>query len=289
MNRIAIGTAQFGLPYGIANQTGKIAQSEAKEILKIALDNNIDVLDTAIIYGDSESSLGKLQTEDFNLVTKLPIIPKNCKDIGVWIREQVSQSFSRLGVQDIYGLLLHQSNQLLGSYGADLYREMRLLKELGKVKKIGISIYSPLELDALDNKYDFDIVQSPFNLLDQRLYTSGWLMRLKDKGIEVHTRSVFLQGLLLMDQDKIPSKFSKWDELWCKWHKWLKDFDGKATEACLSLPLSFPEIDKVIVGIDNTSQLIEILNSIKNPNVQGMPDLQCTNENLINPSNWPYL
>ena len=87
MNRIAIGTAQFGLPYGIANQTGKIAQSEAKEILKIALDNNIDVLDTAIIYGDSESSLGKLQTEDFNLVTKLPIIPKNCKDIGVWIRE----------------------------------------------------------------------------------------------------------------------------------------------------------------------------------------------------------
>tara|TARA_B110000259_G_scaffold84410_1_gene98504 strand:- start:829 stop:1698 length:870 start_codon:yes stop_codon:yes gene_type:complete len=289
LNRLAIGTAQFGLSYGIANQVGKVSQTEAKEILKLASNSGIKILDTAIAYGDSEKSLGNLGIQNFQLVTKLPIVPIDCQDVGVWVKEQVRSSFSRLGIKDIYGLLLHQSNQLLGSYGKDLYRELNLLKESGKVKKIGISIYSPFELEALKDKYDFDLVQAPFNIIDQRLHSSGWLSRLKNKGVEVHTRSVFLQGLLLMEQAHIPNKFLKWSDLWYKWHNWLDDYEGTATEACLSLPLSFPEIDKVIVGVDNSKQLLQILNSAKNLNIKSLPDLQCSNEGLINPANWPNL
>jgi len=289
LNRLAIGTAQFGLSYGIANQVGKVSQTEAKEILKLASNSGIKILDTAIAYGDSEKSLGNLGIQNFQLVTKLPIVPIDCQDVGVWVKEQVRSSFSRLGIKDIYGLLLHQSNQLLGSYGKDLYRELNLLKESGKVKKIGISIYSPFELEALKDKYDFDLVQAPFNIIDQRLHSSGWLSRLKNKGVEVHTRSVFLQGLLLMEQAHIPNKFLKWSDLWYKWHNWLDDYEGTATEACLSLPLSFPEIDKVIVGVDNSKQLLQILNSAKNLNTKSLPDLQCSNEGLINPANWPNL
>ena len=289
MNRLAIGTAQFGLSYGIANQVGKVSQTEAKEILKLASNSGIKILDTAIAYGDSEKSLDNLGIQNFQLVTKLPIVPIDCQDVGVWVKEQVRSSFSRLGIKDIYGLLLHQSNQLLGSYGKDLYRELNLLKESGKVKKIGISIYSPFELEALKDKYDFDLVQAPFNIIDQRLHSSGWLSRLKNKGVEVHTRSVFLQGLLLMEQAHIPNKFLKWSDLWYKWHNWLDDYEGTATEACLSLPLSFPEIDKVIVGVDNSKQLLQILNSAKNLNIKSLPDLQCSNEGLINPANWPNL
>ncbi len=289
MNRLAIGTAQFGLSYGIANQVGKVSQTEAKEILKLASKSGIKILDTAIAYGDSEKSLGNLGIKNFQLVTKLPIVPIDCQDVGVWVKEQVRSSFSRLGIKDIYGLLLHQSNQLLGPYGKDLYRELNLLKESGKVKKIGISIYSPFELEALKDKYDFDLVQAPFNIIDQRLHSSGWLSRLKNKGVEVHTRSVFLQGLLLMEQAHIPNKFLKWSDLWYKWHNWLDDYEGTATEACLSLPLSFPEIDKVIVGVDNSKQLLQILNSAKNLNIKSLPDLQCSNEGLINPANWPNL
>ena len=112
---------------------------------------------------------------------------------------------------------------------------------------------------------------------------------MKNKGVEVHTRSVFLQGLLLMEQAHIPNKFLKWSDLWYKWHNWLDDYEGTATEACLSLPLSFPEIDKVIVGVDNSKQLLQILNSAKNLNIKSLPDLQCSNEGLINPANWPNL
>ncbi len=289
MNRLALGTAQFGLPYGIANQVGQVTRLEAKRILQFGIDNGIDTLDTAIIYGDSEKFLGELGTQGFNLVTKLPAVPIDCSDLSDWVKSQVSASLSRLGVTSIYGLLVHQSEQLLGPHGPALYNELQLLKENGKVKKIGISIYSPTELQVLPDQYRFDLVQAPFNLIDQRLYHTGWLKRLKDNGVEVHVRSVFLQGLLLMKQADMPDKFLHWAGLWQKWYNWLEEYDGSAAQACLSLPLSFSEIDKVVVGVDGLNQLSQIVSAANKQQTIELPDLQCQDENLINPANWPTL
>ena len=289
LNRLALGTAQFGLPYGIANQAGQVDRLEVKRILQFGKDNGIDTLDTAIIYGDSEKFLGGIGTQGFNLVTKLPAVPTGCLDLSEWVKSQVSASLSRLGVKSIYGLLIHQSKQLLGPYGAALYDELRLLKENGKVQKIGVSIYSPIELQVLLDKYQFDLVQAPFNLIDQQLYNTGWLKRLKDNGVEVHARSIFLQGLLLMKQTDIPDKFLQWGGLWQKWYNWLKEYDGSAAQACLSLPLSFSEIDKVVVGVDSLNQLSQIVSAVIKKQTIELPDLQCQDENLINPVNWPAL
>jgi aryl-alcohol dehydrogenase-like predicted oxidoreductase len=289
LNRLALGTAQFGLPYGIANQVGQVTRLEAKRILQFGIDNGIDTLDTAIIYGDSEKFLGELGTQGFNLVTKLPAVPIDCPDLSDWVKSQVSASLSRLGVTSIYGLLVHQSEQLLGPHGAALYNELQLLKENGKVQKIGISIYSPIELQVLAGQYHFDLVQAPFNLIDQRLYRTGWLKRLKDPGVEVHARSVFLQGLLLMKQADMPDKFLHWAGLWQKWYNWLEEYDGSAAQACLSLPLSFSEIDKVVVGVDSLNQLSQIVSAANKQQTIELPDLQCQDQNLINPVNWPTL
>jgi aryl-alcohol dehydrogenase-like predicted oxidoreductase len=289
VNRLALGTVQFGLPYGIANQAGQVSRSEAKVMLEFALANGIDTLDTAIAYGDSETCLGELGTQGFKVVTKLPALPDSCADVSSWVQQQVNASLSRLGVTSVYGLLLHRSEQLLDSNGVRLYQALQALKDSGQVQKIGISIYSPTELDALIPRYRFDLVQAPFNLVDQGLYITGWMRRLKEEDVEIHTRSAFLQGLLLLAEADIPEKFLAWSGLWHTWHKWLSDSQVSAVQACLALPLSFPEIDRVVVGADSQSQLEQIVSAANNLMQADFPDIHCDDEYLINPAKWNQL
>lgn len=289
MSRLALGTVQFGLPYGIANQAGQVSRLEVKAMLQLASVNGINTLDTAIAYGESETCLGEIGLQGFNLVTKLPALPDACPDVSIWVREQVAASLSRLGVTAVYGLLLHRSEQLLGPNGTVLYQSLQELKENGQVQKVGVSIYAPSELEMLIPQYRFDLVQAPFNLVDRRLYNTGWLHRLKDDSVEVHTRSAFLQGLLLMAQTAVPSKFVPWNALWQKWHQWLADHDVSAVEACLAFSLSFPEIDRVVVGADSVSQLAQIVGAASIQTPSDLPALQCEDENLINPAYWPTL
>lgn len=289
MSHFALGTAQFGLEYGISNKVGQVSRQEAKAMLQLALANNFDTLDTAITYGDSEMCLGEVGTKGFKVVTKLPSIPDNCKDVTNWVKQELSASLSRLGVNSVYGLLLHRSEQLLGPNGARLYQALQALKDSGQVKKVGVSIYSPSELETLMPIFRFDLVQAPFNLVDQRLHSNGWLQRLKDDGIEIHTRSVFLQGLLLMELEDIPPKFSKWIGLWKRWHKWLVENNATAVQACLAFPLSFPEIDRVVVGAVSVKQLTQIVDATNNQVKTDLPDFQCEDESLINPAKWLIL
>lgn len=287
--RLALGTAQFGLSYGIANQDGQVTRPVAKAMLHLAAANGIDTLDTAIAYGDSETCLGEVGTKGFKLVTKLPAVPDGCADASGWVQEQVAASLARLGVKALYGLLLHRPQQLLEPDGKILYQTLQGLKETGQVQKAGVSIYAPGELEALTPRYRFDLVQAPFNLVDRRLHTSGWLKRLKDADIEIHTRSAFLQGLLLMPQDAIPKKFAAWSDLWSKWHDWLEHHAASAVQACLAFPLSFPEIDRVVVGADSVHQLQQIITAASTDTHIDLPDLRCDAENLINPAHWSRL
>ncbi|RTY34219.1 aldo/keto reductase [Chlorobium phaeovibrioides] len=287
--RIALGTVQFGLDYGIANQSGQVTRSVARQMLQLAAAEGIDTLDTAINYGESESCLGEIGTEGFRIVTKLPAVSSDCCDIAGWINDQVSASLSRLGSRSLYGLLLHRSDQLLGSEGRAIYDALQGLKASGLVEKIGVSIYDPHELDLLIPKFHFDLVQAPFNLVDRRLSESGWLSRLKLEGVEIHTRSAFLQGLLLMQQEAIPSKFAQWSGLLSKWHTWLSDNQVSVVQACLAFPLAFSEIDRVVIGADSVAQLEQIIAATKLAVPVTFPDLCCSDENLINPSRWIHL
>jgi aryl-alcohol dehydrogenase-like predicted oxidoreductase len=287
--RLALGTVQFGLPYGIANQGGQVTRSNAKAMLQLAAKNGIDTLDTAIAYGESETCLGEVGTQGFRLITKLPAVPNGCADVSGWVQEQVAASLSRLGRNEVYGLLLHRPEQLLEVDGKTLYQALQGLKESGLVRKVGVSIYAPGELDVLTTHYRFDLVQAPFNLVDRRLQASGWLHRLKDEGVEIHTRSAFLQGLLLMPQNAIPKKFAAWSDLWKKWHAWLAHGTVSAVQACLAFSLSFPEIERIVVGADSVSQLQQIITAASNVAPIDLPDLHCDAENLINPARWSQL
>ena len=132
---------------------------------------------------------------------------------------------------------------------------------------------------------NFDLVQCPFSILDRNLVESKWLCRLKELGVEIHVRSIFLQGLLLMNTQNRPSKFNRWRSIWDEWDEWLKSTNISALDACLNYVLSFQEISKIIVGIDSLCHLKEILN-VREINLQVPNFFSCKDSDLIYPSNW---
>jgi len=287
--RLALGTAQFGMEYGISNVNGKVSQEDGKAILKSATLAGVDTIDTAMAYGDSEQVLGNMGVAAFNVVTKLPEIPEHIIDIEGWVINSVKDSVCRLRVERLYGLLLHRPDQLFEPKGFKILSALRLLKDSGLVRNVGISVSSPGEFDALFNIYDFDIVQCPFNLVDRRLINSGWLEKLSTAGVEIHIRSSFLQGLLLIPRDSIPSKFKAWNILWDDWDRWLCANKASPLDACISYVLSFPDITRVVVGVETQPQLAEIIRAASGTSINSYPEISSDVTNLINPANWNIL
>jgi aryl-alcohol dehydrogenase-like predicted oxidoreductase len=288
-SRIALGSAQFGLAYGIANQLGRVGRDKVTQIVSHARAAGMNTLDTAISYGGSEVVLGEVGVGRWQVISKLPGIPQDCEDINAWVNESVDSSLKRLKISKLKGLLLHRPEQLLGSQGDALYRALVAVQEAGGTEKIGLSIYDPYELDAIWPCYQFDIVQAPFNILDRRLILSGWLGRLRQAGAEIHVRSVFLQGLLLMDATNRPKKFNRWQSLWREWDRWLADQGVTPLQACLAFVIAQPEIDRVLVGVDSLQQLLEIIATCEKNAHKFPKDLVSHDLFLINPNEWRSL
>lgn len=284
--KLALGTVQFGLSYGVANKIGMTSAEEVGVILKFASEIGIDTLDTAVGYGHSESILGSFGVEKFRVITKLPGLEPSQLDVASWTKSQVHESLERLKCAKLGGVLLHRPSDLLGAFGPQLYSALLDLKESGVVEKIGVSIYEPAELDALVPRFKFDLIQAPLNIIDRRLIESGWAERLNAAGVEIHTRSCFLQGLLLMPPEERPKKFNRFDVTWQSWHQWLSETKLQPIEACVRYAISQPEVEKVVIGVDSVSQLAEIASVINQP----LPELpywiRPPEPVLLNPSSW---
>lgn len=288
--KLSLGTAQFGSHYGITNKVGQVTEEEVRRTIEVAREQSVDTVDTAVAYGSSEEILGRAGVDDFKVITKLPAIPETAVDISAWVTDQALSSIKRLRIRQLYALLLHRPNDLLGSQARELVRALERVKHEGLVRKIGISVYGPEELSNLLNELKVDVVQAPLNVVDRRMDHTGWLNRLKDLDTEIHVRSAFLQGLLLMDQGDIPASFSRWSPLWNRWHDKLNLSGISPMQACLAYPLALWQVDRVVVGVENAAQLSEVFMSSKldckdfDSSFMGSDDLE-----LINPSNWSNL
>lgn len=289
VQKLAIGTAQFGLNYGVANQYGQVSKKEVQNILSFAWQQGISAIDTAVGYGESEKVLGQIGVQHWKVISKLPSIPLSCDSVERWVKASSSESIKRLKTDCLYGLLLHRPLELLSDKGEELYRTLCELKQIGLVRKIGISIYNPSELDSLLKHFDFDLIQSPMNVIDRRLITSGWLEKLKRQGIEIHIRSVFLQGLLLMKKKERPSKFNRWSSLWQSWEQFIQQTGITPLGACLGFIVENPLINKVVIGVDNLNHIEEIV-SLSSSEIPKVPDdLQCEDRELVDPVLWGNL
>jgi aryl-alcohol dehydrogenase-like predicted oxidoreductase len=291
--KLGLGCAQFGFDYGISNRVGKPAPKDVARILEAARAGGVQVIDTAHAYGDSEAILGRCwpAKHAFSVVTKtLPLRTSRVTALDTHhVLNAFRLSLERLRQPRIYGLLVHDARDLLAAESERLMDALIDLKERRIVAKLGVSVYDERELDAVLARFSVDIVQVPLSVLDQRMHASGVLGHLKRAGIEVHARSVFLQGILLLEPRALPAFFGPYR------HKLKQIHDAARRDglSVLTLALAFvaavQHVDVALVGVASVRQLQEILQAWE---IRGAPRsdwsaLACVDEKLVDPRRWP--
>ena len=181
-------------------------------------------------------------------------------------------------------IYFHDDKVLLTKDGEKIFKNLELLKKKNFFNKIGLSIYETNHLNLILKKYNVDIIQCPFNILDRRIITTGWFNRLKKRGIEVHARSIFLQGLLVNKLVYKKKFFKKWKKNFSDWFQVFKNENISPIDHCLSDLLQY-NFDKIIIGINNSDNLKKILN-FKIIDISKMYNLRITDKKLIDPRNW---
>jgi aryl-alcohol dehydrogenase-like predicted oxidoreductase len=279
---LGLGTVQFGQAYGVSNTQGQVTTNEVRTILAHAAQAGVSVLDTAAGYGEAENVLGALaaETRQFRIVTKT-ISLKNGVDAVVARARLSMQTLQRRPV-DL--LMVHAAGELSGPDGPALWSALLALRDEGLFGGIGISAYVADDPAALAARFRPAAMQVPFSVLDQRLLKSGALARMKDLGVEVHARSLFLQGLLFVPSQNLPPKLKhigpKLDAV--------RDTLGPAPlDAAVIFALHRPEIDIAVVGVTRTTELDQIVAATKKaPPAVDWNTCALDDEVVLTPSMW---
>lgn len=250
--RLALGTAQFGLAYGLNNAAGQPSATAVAEVLAAAQAAGITLLDTAAAYGNSEARLGELVGKNpaFELITKLPAGPPP------QVTQHLAESLGRLRREQLYGVLFHAFKPLQEEPAA--WQALQAARAAGQVARIGVSLYHPHEAEwLLAEGWDIDLVQVPYNVLDQRF--AAVLPRLAAHGVEVHVRSAFLQGLLLREPATLPNFFRPLAPKLTQ----LRQLTAEAGVPLPALLLLFaayaPGVARAVIGVDTVANLHENL------------------------------
>ncbi len=283
-NKLAIGTAQFGLNYGIANPNGRVNANQIQSILDFAHEKGINILDTAKAYGNSEKSIGnylKLTEKTWYIITKISDCDKN-------LIEQIQDSKEKLTVLPTI-ILAHSANLFLDPIFQSKLQET---KDKKLVHSIGVSLYSEEEINqVLDSEIKPDVIQLPMNILDTRLYRCGVLSKLFDREIEIHVRSAFLQGLFYLSKAELEDGFEDVIPYLEKLKSISADIGLTLSELSLLWLVNLKEVSKVIIGVDNVNQLrthIDTLQkNIDSSVFEEALSIYYENENILNPSLWP--
>lgn len=303
VSKLTLGTAQLGINYGIANQTGMPTKENIFKIIDYAISHGIDSLDTAPGYGECETLIGEyihsqkfVKNSNFPfIITKMPSVHlldhltshERCK----FMKQNISNSQNRLQLTQIEACLLHDPLDMTASRG-EIVQHLLQLKKEGSIKKIGVSVYEPKEVEIAIQLGCFDIIQVPINLLDQRLVHTNLLKKLYESDIEIYGRSIYLQGLLLMSPDNLPEHLkSAKIPLEILANK-ANDEGLSVAELALLYVRDIPELKKIIIGCETIAQVKQNLHMINLPPlsksaVREIQDLfQGLPQRLIDPRMW---
>ena len=287
INKIVLGTAQFGLNYGIANKKGKVPIRDIKKIKKLSLARGMTTLETAQAYGKAEKILGSMNFKNFNHISKFQKLKmNNASNLKKHLNLVANNSLRRLKLKKIYAFLFHDAKDLLSKNGKSIFQALSELKKTGTIMNIGVAVYDLSELEILIKRFKFDIVSVPFNLFDKRFENSSTIKKLKQQNIKIYGRSIFLQGLLLMKFKNLPIFFRKWENVFLKYEKFISQKKFSKFEICLSQALNSKILDKVVVGVDNFSQFEKLIKVTSNIKKIFSPDFGEIDHELINPSKW---
>jgi len=280
--KIALGTVQWGLDYGIANTYGIPSDEALKSIFALANKNGIDLFDTAVQYGEAERRVGQFSNPEHRIITKIGnFTPQNSLKI------QLENSFKHIKREKIYGCLFHDIEEL--TKNNDLWTELLEYKAAGKISKMGYSLYEPQELlDLLEAGLHPDLIQLPYSILDRKF--EPYFEQLKSLGTEIHIRSVFLQGLYFKSIEALSSKFNDLKGTLKEVEEIATEFGLTKVELALNYVLKNEYVDYAVIGVEQSSQLKEIINASKIDFSKTIEErlnaLSVENPTLLNPSNW---
>jgi aryl-alcohol dehydrogenase-like predicted oxidoreductase len=277
---LGLGTVQFGQAYGVSNRHGQVPSAEAAAILALARDAGIATLDTAANYGEAETVLAALDTTGFRIITKTIGLSHGLDAVLARAR----QSAMALKADT---LLVHAVGDLKGADGDRLWQALVELRGQGVFRRIGLSAYVADDPVGLGERFRPDVMQIPFSLLDQRLLANGSLARLKALGVELHARSLFLQGLLFLPPSQLPEKLKHAAPQLTALHTRLAETGLTPLAAALGFVLAQPQIDVALVGVTSRNELADILAAAKQP----LPDFDwqacaLNDEIVLTPSRW---
>ena len=288
IDTIVLGTVQFGVPYGIANRTGKPDIGRVREILDLAYQLGIRVLDTAIAYGDSEEVLGSCGMDRWSVITKVPSL-KEIDDscIGNVAHDAVLRSLDRLGADSLHAVLAHDRRDAAGDRGRRLRDALSPLVTSGQIGRIGVSVYGPEDMEGIDAN-NAQIVQAPLNVFDQRFITSNATARLSAAGSELHVRSVFLQGLLLMSARDRPARFAPWAEELARFDAEVEASSLDPAAYCLGFAAGQVAVNRCVLGVETASQLSQLVAAFEagQQAVHATHSLRSDDPGLMDPRQW---
>lgn len=254
--RIGLGTAQFGLDYGISNASGQVSRDSVDRILALARMRGIRTIDTAAAYGRSEDVLASaLDAETgWRVVTKTARLAEGLDAVLARAR----RSATMLSAGGLDTILVHSAADLAGPAGAALWNALRMLKDEGIFAHIGISAYVADDPEALARQFCPDVMQVPMSLLDQRLVAGGAVERLAALGVEVHVRSIFLQGLLFVPPGELPASLRHVAPELQNVVDLLNEAKVTPLHAAVAYALSRPGVARVLCGVTSAEELDEI-------------------------------
>lgn len=283
LERFILGTVQLGMPYGINNQLGQPSLSEANEIISEARNLGILKVDTADAYGQSSDILGAVGVRELQVLSKF-IFSSELDSIASLARN----SLGRLKTNYLYAYSFHR----FGDYATySNWSEVEQLKDQGLVKHIGISLYSNEELAQVIEDPHINLIQLPFNLLDNWSVRGDLLKKAADVGKIIHTRSIYLQGLFFRDVATLPASLEPIKPCLHRLQDIAKDARLSIAELCLGYVLSKTEIEGLVIGLESVEQLrgnAQIFNSVKiDKNViREIEKIHVPTYELLNPGNW---
>ena len=249
-DRICLGSAQFGFDYGINNKSGQTQFDDVKLILGTAVQHGINFIDTAQNYGNAETILGYFSDLNLNINTKIDAKNRSV----VEIINNIENSFIHVNQEQIYSIMFHDVGFLKNKKGEEIYNYLFDLKEKMKIKKIVVSLYDHVNMDTVFLKYKIDMIQIPYNVFDCDHNKIIFLNTLKDNGIEIHARSIFLQGLLLKTNNDLPVFAQKYIEYFNMFDTFLTSNNLSRYEFCIKHALNNPCLDKIVIGFDTFKQ-----------------------------------
>ena len=256
MSKLCLGTVQLGMKYGVNNVLGRQpTEGESFSVLRLAQNKGIHYLDTASVYGEAETLLGRFGVEQagFRIISKLRPGLEHETNEKIVLRE-IEASLQRLNIRRLYGYMLHRAEDMANEA---IVRGMLTAKEKGDVEHIGVSVYEPEEALRAVQAGFWDMVQIPYNVFDQRLDVTDFFELAKQNHVEVFARSAFLQGLLLMEPDAVPSALSGACSYLDKFHAILERYGYTSEEGAMLYSYCHPGIDFVVFGVDTVMQLMK--------------------------------